>query len=84
MKILKFFSKTCGPCKQMGKILAGLESVEIQEVDIAEDSNAGLIEQYGVKSIPTVVVVDGEGNAVKTFKGITPLAEIEEAIGGVV
>lgn len=31
MKIFKFFSKTCGPCKQMGKILAGLESVEIEE-----------------------------------------------------
>lgn len=84
MKILKFFSKTCGPCKQMGKILAGLEGVEIQEVDIAEDSNAGLIEQYGVKSIPTVVAVDDEGNTVKTFKGITPLAEIKEVIGGAV
>lgn len=83
MKILKFFSKTCGPCKQMGKILAGLEGVEIQEVDIAEDSNAELIEQYEVKSIPTVVV-DNEGNTVKTFKGITPLAEIKEVVGGAV
>lgn len=79
-KILRFFSPTCGPCKVMSKALSALEGVEIQDIDITNDDNETLLDKWKPRTVPTVIVLDEEGNLVKEFKGIVPLNEIEEVL----
>lgn len=77
-KILKFYSKTCGPCKVMSKNLEGLDGVEITEVDIADEANQELVDKYGIRTVPTIIVYDDNG--FQAFKGITPIDTIKAAL----
>lgn len=77
-KILKFFSPTCGPCKVMSKNLSTLEGVEIQDVDITDDSNEPLLEKYGIRTVPTTVVLNESDELVQEFKGVVPIEKIKE------
>jgi thioredoxin 1 len=77
MKILKFYSQTCGPCKQQGRILEELEGVDIVNVDINDDANADLLDEYKIRSIPTLVILD-DNNVATKLPGITPLDRLKE------
>lgn len=62
MDVYKFFADWCGPCKMVApKIKEAAEAVgvAVHEVNIDEDKD--LVEQFGVMSIPTVIVAkDGK------------------------
>lgn len=83
-KLLKFYSKTCGPCKVMSKNLEKLDStkVEIYEVDIAEEGNEELVDKYGVRVVPTIVVLSENDDIIEKFRGITPIEVIKQVIDG--
>lgn len=56
LEILKFYSPTCMPCKQLEVILENLNfdyDIEITNVDITSDVDAAL--QWQVRSVPTLV-----------------------------
>lgn len=80
-KILKFYSKTCGPCKVMSKRLEELKNVEIQEIDILDEDSEELVNKYKVTSIPTIIVLN-DGEPVAQFKGIASIDKIQEVIDG--
>lgn len=76
MKLLKFSATWCAPCKALSKTLEGKDlGVLIHPVDI--DMDPELTAKYGVRSVPTMVLVDDEGNAVKTLTGARPLDAIK-------
>lgn len=79
-KIIKFFSPTCGPCKVMSKKLVELKNVEIQEIDIADEDNEKLLEEYQVRTVPTVVVLAEDNSQVAKFVGITPIEKIQDVL----
>lgn len=81
-KILKFYSKTCGPCKVIGQNLAKVKDVEIQEVDITDDSNSELMTEYNVRAIPTTIVLTDDGQPMARFAGIVPTETIQKVIDG--
>lgn len=81
-KILKFYSKTCGPCKVMSKKLEELQGVEIQDIDIMEEENESLVEKWKVRTIPTIVVLNEDNTFYTEFKGIIPINLIQAAING--
>lgn len=83
-KILKFYSETCGPCKVMSKNLKGLEGVEIQDVDVADEANEPLLDEWKVKTVPTIVVLGESDELLGKFVGITPIEKIQEVINGTV
>jgi len=66
----KYFTATwCGPCKAFKPIMQELQSegYNIQFVDVDQDSQ--LAEQYGVRSVPTVIV-ESNGQVLTRVLGI--------------
>ena len=59
MKILKFQTKTCTPCKMVDMMLKdmGLEVDEVIDIEEQEEVR----EKYDVMKSPTIILVDGEG-----------------------
>lgn len=60
MKILKFSASWCGACKQLEKELSTLKGVEVQSIDVDEEESEPLIEKYDVKSLPTLIYLEGD------------------------
>lgn len=79
MKILKFYSKTCGPCKALTNNLnkAGIECINI---DVNEDFNETLINKYDIASIPTLVVLDDFRNVISKHKGVITVDELKKIV----
>lgn len=79
-KVLKFFSPTCGPCKVMSKLLDTLEGVEVKSIDITEEGNQELLDDWNVRTIPTIVVLDDNDKFIKKFSGIVTIDKIKEVL----
>lgn len=69
MKILKFFSPTCGPCKILEKNLQKTD-LEYESIDVTQEGNDQYIVKYNIKSLPFMVKIDDDGNVIKSFKGV--------------
>lgn len=80
MKILKFYSNSCGPCKVMSKELAKLKDIEVIDYDATDENNVEILDKYKVLSIPTIIVVDDKGDTISRFGGIVPIEKIKEVI----
>jgi thioredoxin 1 len=80
--LIDFWAEWCGPCKMIVPVIDELVTefdgkATIGKVDI--DSEADLAERYNVSSIPTLLLLK-DGEETKRFVGITPKAELVEAI----
>ena len=69
--LVDVYSKTCGPCKMLGFVLADLEKdmpdAVILKVDF--DRNKEIVEKYDVASYPTILLLQ-DGEEVKRLKGL--------------
>lgn len=74
MKLYDFWAEWCGPCKMMNPLIDEIESEhpEIEIIRVNVDENPGLSQEYGVRSIPTYVLVDESGEEVKRLIGALP------------
>lgn len=78
--ILKFYSPTCGPCKVVSKNLEQIEGVDIKNVDATDSSNRELLDKYKIRTIPTVIILGEDGEALAEFKGIVTADKIKEVL----
>ena len=70
MKYLYFSAAWCGPCKSLSPIMNEVSShIEVEKIDVDLDYEKA--QKYGVRNIPTVVLVDGV-TEVKRFIGVQP------------
>lgn len=79
MKILKFQATWCGPCKAMTMVVAGAGDklkVPVQEIDIEEDEAVAI--RYGIRGVPTMVLLDAAGNELKRKVGTMNEQELLE------
>ena len=69
MKVLKFEATWCAPCKMLKEVISNIETdVVIESIDI--DTNSDLAAQYNIRSVPTCIIVDDEGNEVSRHIGM--------------
>ena len=65
-KLLYFSADWCGPCRMLGPVMEEIKNGGIPVQKINVDHNPEISQQYGVRSIPTVVLtIDGRDIARK-------------------
>ncbi len=74
--LVDFFATWCGPCKMLGPVLEEAES-EIKVIKVDTDQFEDLSREYGVMSIPTLVLLEN-GKEVKRNVGFLNKGALEE------
>lgn len=82
-KVLKFYATWCAPCKALSKTIdeAGDLGIEIESIDV--DQEPELARRYNIRSVPTMVVVDEEGEVLRHQTGAISLAQLRNFINNV-
>jgi thioredoxin 1 len=71
MKVFKFYAQWCSPCKSLTEIIKGAGdkiTMTIDEVDI--DDNIFMAQQWAIRSVPTMVIVDDAEKEIKRHVGL--------------
>ena len=81
--LFKFSAPWCGPCKVLGKRLDGFDLCQLVEIDIEESENEPLVEKYKIKSVPTLVLVNGD-TEVKRWTGLQDVNKLKDEISAII
>ena len=74
-KILRFTASWCGPCKSLAMNLETADiGLPIEVIDI--DAHSDLAQEYGVRGVPTLVMLD-ENIEVKRLVGSKTVNELQ-------
>lgn len=77
-EILRFTASWCGPCKMLAKTLEEIDvQIPIKVVDVDEETDLAV--QYGIRGVPTLVMVKEE-KEIKRITGNKTKQELEEFI----
>lgn len=80
--LLDFWATWCGPCQMIAPVLEEIaaenESITVAKVNVDEERELAI--QFGITSIPTLIVMD-KGQAVNQMIGFRPKADIEKLLG---
>jgi len=69
--ILYFTASWCGPCKALAPRMEKLASqINYRKIDV--DSNQDMSIKYGVRNVPSLVLVDENGTELNRMVGIQP------------
>ena len=82
MKVLKFAAEWCGPCKMLSSVLEKYYDgdVPIENIDI--DQNSEVAVRYGIRGVPTLVLLDDNGGELRRKSGMMMIDEFEKFIKG--
>lgn len=80
--LIDFYADWCGPCKMMAPVVEEVAEelegkIKVGKVNV--DENQDLAMEYGVMSIPTLVVIEN-GKAVKTLVGFRSKQELKNLL----
>ena len=82
MKQLWYFSAPwCGPCKMFGPTMDRVSSQGIQVNKINIDYEADAVTKYGVRSVPTTILVEN-GKELRRFVGAKSENQVIEFYNG--
>lgn len=85
-KIYLFSATWCGPCKvfhkafEQAKTMEEFKDIDFVDCDIEDDEAVDMVEDFVVKSVPTVIMTDGENNVLGRFSGNITLQEFVDKI----
>ena len=81
--LVDFWAPWCGPCRQIAPMMEELASENAGSAKIGKlniDDNPGITQQYGVMSIPTILIFKNGAPAGGAFVGPQPKAKLQEAL----
>lgn len=84
MEVMYFSAPWCGPCKVFGPVVETVtndlkdKGITLNKV-ILED-NPELVQKYGIRSVPTVVLLNDEGVEVNRKVGAIQSKQLQEFI----
>ncbi len=77
MKLLKFHAAWCQPCKQLSTVLGQIR-LPFPVVDIDIDDNMDAAIEFGIKSVPSMILLDENDNIIQKITGIRSKLQLEE------
>jgi thioredoxin 1 len=80
--LVDFWAEWCGPCRAVGPIVEELSREYAGKVDFGKvnvDENATLASQYGIMSIPTIIIFK-KGKPAEQVVGFRPKAELKKLL----
>jgi thioredoxin 1 len=82
LMMVDFWAEWCAPCRAIAPVLEDLVRESRGRVTLAKvnvDENPGLAARYGIRSIPTILLVK-EGKVADQVIGAVPKAKIKEKL----
>lgn len=80
IKVLKFSASWCAPCSMLSKVIASIETnIPFEEIDI--DENQQYAQQFGIRGVPTLIMVDAESKEIKRVSGMMSIPDLKEWLG---
>lgn len=86
-QVIKFSATWCAPCKAFAptfnkvKAMDEFKNIEFKELDIEEDEEGiDLVEKFQIRSVPTTVLVDDNGEVLVKVSGAIPLGDFANII----
>ena len=80
--LVDFWAPWCGPCRQIAPLIDQLAEQLAGRAKVGKlniDDNPEMTSQYGIQSIPTLLVFRG-GDVSERFVGMPPKAKLEQAL----
>ena len=74
LEVLKFSASWCGPCRVLSNTIKDVEG--ITQIDIEKDQETAI--KYGIRSVPTLVKIDENGNVAGRLVGVRAKNLVEE------
>jgi len=74
--LVDFYATWCGPCKMLGPVLQNFSS-NIKTIKVDTDEFEELAREYGVMSIPTLILIEN-GNEIKRNIGFINEDELKK------
>lgn len=76
LRLLKFGATWCKPCHAQDEELKRVTGCNVNIFDVEED--ADITAEYGVRSVPTLILIDEENNPLRRWTGFTKADVINE------
>lgn len=80
--LIDFYADWCGPCRMMSPIIDQIAEEMPDEIKVGKvnvDENQELAMEYGIMSIPTIVIMEN-GEVKNTLVGVRDKNEIKEML----
>lgn len=84
----KYFADWCAPCKQLTPIMEEVKNhygdkINLVHVDIENESNKDRVIENNIRSVPTVIIYDGDEEYVR-INGLNPKKEYISVIDNLI
>lgn len=77
MKILKFYTDTCMPCRMVGKLLESM-NLAVDSINALQD--VAMVDEYNICTTPTLVFLNDENKEVARTTGPVTKGQIQKIL----